>query len=163
MSSIKIYFIIVILTISNLNSFASTFKNKIFKKSIHSVTIIDEESQTTFPLINLNEGKQLTLRFDEIANEVKDYSYTLIHCNDKWERSDILPNEYLEGFEEEQITTYDYSVNTAVNYIHYSISFPNNNIIPTKSGNFILLVFDKSLPTIIFASALFIISIQVLQ
>ena len=143
MSSIKIYYILVILTLSNLNSFGSTFKNQIFKKSIHSVTITDEESQTTFPIINLNEGKQLTLRFDDIADEVKDYSYTLIHCNDQWERSDILPNDYLEGFEEEQITTYDYSVNTAINYIHYSISFPNNNIIPTKSGNFILLVFDN--------------------
>ena len=143
MSSIKNFVILIILISFKLNSCGFTFKNKIFKNTIYSVTIKDEESQSTFPLIHLNDGKQLTLRFDDITNEIKDYSYTLIHCNDQWERSEIPPNDYLEGFEEEQITTYDYSSNTAIDYIHYSISFPNSNIRPTKSGNFILLVFDN--------------------
>lgn len=143
MSSIKNFTLLIIFIFFKLNSFGFTFKNKIFKKNIHSVTIINEESQSAFPLINLHDGKQLTLRFDDISNEVKDYSYTLIHCNDQWERSNIPPNDYLEGFEEEQITTYDYSSNTAIDYIHYSVSFPNSNINPTKSGNFILLVFDN--------------------
>jgi hypothetical protein len=126
-----------------LNTFGFAFENKIFKKNIHTVILTNEESQTTFPLLNLNDGKQLTLRFDDIANEVKDYSYTLIHCDDGWNQSDLFPNDYLDGFEEEQITLYYYSVNTSVDYIHYSISFPNSNIKPNKSGNYILLVFDN--------------------
>ena len=143
MSSIKNFALLIIFISFKLNSFGFIFKNKVFKKSIHSVTIINEESQSSFPLINLNDGKQLTLRFDDITNELKDYSYTLIHCNDQWQRSNVPANDYLEGFEEEQITTYDYSSNTAIDYIHYSISFPNSNISPTKSGNFILLVFEN--------------------
>tara|TARA_B110000211_G_scaffold216153_1_gene258953 strand:- start:111 stop:1373 length:1263 start_codon:yes stop_codon:yes gene_type:complete len=143
MSLLKNCPILLICLSIQLNSFGIAFENKIFKKNIHTVILTNEESQTTFPLINLNDGKQLTLRFDDISNEVKDYSYTLIHCDDQWNQSDIFPNDYLEGFEEEQITTYDYSINTAVDYIHYSISFPNNNIKPTQSGNYILLVFDN--------------------
>jgi hypothetical protein len=143
MGLIKNCVLLLLFLCFKLNSFGIAFENKVFKKNIHTVLLTNEDSQSTFPLLNLNDGKQLTLRFDDIANQVKDYSYTLIHCNDQWNQSDQFPNDYLEGFEEEQITTYDYSVNTAVDYIHYSISFPNNNIKPTQSGNYILLVFDN--------------------
>jgi hypothetical protein len=143
MSSIKNIFLIGILLFSNHNIFGFAFKNKIFKKNIHTVLLTNEASQSNFPLIGLNSREQLTLRFDDIANAVKDYSYTIIHCDDEWNQSDIFQNDYLDGFEEEQISTYDYSVNTSINYIHYSIAFPNNNIKPTKSGNYILLVFEN--------------------
>lgn len=124
-------------------SYGFAFKNQIFKKSIHTVELKDEATQSTFPLLYLNRGSQLTLRFDDIADETKDYSYTIIHCDDQWNQSDLFPNDYLEGFEEEQISTYDFSVNTTKNYIHYSISFPNSNIQITKSGNYIVLVFEN--------------------
>lgn len=143
MRLIKTIAIIGILLFTSHNTFGFIFKNKIFKKNIHTIILTNESSQSTLPLISLNGGDQLTLRFDDIANQVKDYSYTIIHCDDQWNQSDIFPNDYLTGFEEEQITTYDYSVNTATNYIHYSISFPNNNIKPTKSGNYVLLVFEN--------------------
>lgn len=123
--------------------FAFAFTNKVFKENIQTVLLTNEASQSTFPLINLNSGDQLTLRFDDISNSVKDYSYTIIHCDDLWNQSDIFANDYLDGFEEEQISTYDFSVNTSTNYIHYSTSFPNSNIKPTKSGNYILLVFEN--------------------
>lgn len=132
----------VLLIILSYSSSAQSFKNKNFKPSIHTVQLFNEATQSTFPLINLNSQQKLTLRFDDLADEVKEYSYTLIHCNENWVQSDLFPNDYLTGFEEEQITNYEYSVNTAVNYIHYSISFPNSNLQINKSGNYLLIVFE---------------------
>lgn len=143
MRSFQTVILLLIFSLTSFKSSAFPFKNQIFKESIHTVELKDESTQSTFPLIYLNRGAQLTLRFDDLADEVKDYSYTLIHCDDQWNQSDLFPNDYLTGFEEEQISTYDFSVNTTRNYIHYSISFPNSNIQINKSGNYILLVFEN--------------------
>lgn len=136
---VKSFFALILLGYSTA---AQSFRNQNLKPSIHTVQLINEATQSTFPLINLNTDQKLTLRFDDLANEVKEYSYTLIHCNENWEQSDLFPNDYLAGFEEEQITNYDYSVNTTVNYIHYSHSFPNSNLQITKSGNYLVIVFE---------------------
>ena len=105
---------------------ANSFKNEVFKNSIKTVIIENENKLIDFPLTFLNSPHQLTIRFDDIANEVKQYSYTFIHCNSNWEQSkDLFTSDYIDGYEEEEISDYQLSVNTAVNYIHYAQSFPS--------------------------------------
>jgi|TARA_B110000261_G_C13096855_1_gene362283 hypothetical protein len=124
---------------------ANSFKNEVFKNSIKTVIIENENKLIDFPLTFLNSPHQLTIRFDDIANEVKQYSYTFIHCNSNWEQSkDLFTSDYIDGYEEEEISDYQLSVNTAVNYIHYAQSFPSENLKFTKSGNYILFVFEDA-------------------
>jgi len=66
--------------------------------------------------------------------------YSFIHCNKDWETSELFTSDYQEGFTENPIDNYRKSFNTATDYFHYSLSFPNQDAKLTKSGNYILLV-----------------------
>ena len=68
-------------------------------------------------------------------------SYTVIHCNAKWEPSDCSVSDYLDGFFDQEITNYSYSRNTLQRYIHYEASFPNESFKLLRSGNYLLKVF----------------------
>jgi hypothetical protein len=70
--------------------------------------------------------------------------YTFIHCTHDWQLSQLNPIEYIEGFMEEDITKYEHSFNTIEPYMHYEAVFPSENISFTKSGNYILFVYDDT-------------------
>ena len=96
------------------------------------------------PIIRLNSTETLKLSFDILSNEFHDYAYTFIHCDAEWNLSDISQSEYLNGFYHNFITDYTYSFNTLTNYCHYNFFFPNENVNFTKSGNYIVLIYDDS-------------------
>lgn len=95
-----------------------------------------------FPAIELFSNAQLYFSFDDFQDEVHTYTYTLVHCNADWTPSNLAPTEYLNGFEEETIDTYEFSFNTTTPYTHFFMALPNNDMRPTKSGNYLLHVFD---------------------
>lgn len=92
------------------------------------------------PIIGLNSGETITLSFDDLGNEVEDYYYKVIHCDARWQPSDMLENQYIEGFFSDAITNYDFSFNTLTSYVHYELQFPNQGMRPKVSGNYVLLV-----------------------
>ncbi|MFT6715577.1 MAG: hypothetical protein ACJA0Q_000204 [Saprospiraceae bacterium] len=128
------------------------FSNQSFNDSVKSIflstngiTSISSSPTNTngyqLPAIKLNQANALTLHFDLLSNEYVDYSYTLVHCNPDWTPSDLFSNEYLEGYSEDNILDFTYSQNTSQNYIHYSQSFPDDNMVITKTGNYVILVY----------------------
>lgn len=100
----------------------------------------------TVPVLQLNSDKQLKLSFDDFDLSVKNYNYTLIHCDAFWNPSSLMQNEYLDGFFENNIYDYKYSLNTVQRYIHYNAVFPSSNVKITKSGNYLLKVYENSDP-----------------
>lgn len=92
------------------------------------------------PIIYLDQNNTLTLTFDEISDNKKDYYYSFILCDAMWQPCDLLQSEYIQVFFEDQITSFQFSRNTLVNYVHYTLTFPNENMQPTKSGNYLLHV-----------------------
>ena len=62
-----------------------------------------------FPLIILGEGQTLTLSFDDLEFDVRNYTYSVIHCDRDWQPSGLAPLEYINGFQEENIPFYDFS------------------------------------------------------
>ncbi len=101
-----------------------------------------DELQLGYPIISLSNADKLVLTFDDLDADVKDYSYTLVHCNADWKVSNLSSLEYIDGFEVEDILDYEYSFNTLVNYTHYRLELPNENMSITKSGNYLLKVFE---------------------
>ncbi len=93
------------------------------------------------PLIKNNSGETLILRFDDMDADYKDYHYTIIHCNADWQPSNLNNYDYIDGFYDDQIRNYRFSVNTIIDYTHYKLEFPNNNMRPRVSGNYILKVY----------------------
>lgn len=127
------------------------FSNQCFNDSIHSVHLSNELNWnsdqinvkgSSAPCLRLKSNEQLTLRFDCLNSEYKAYSYTLVHCNPDWTPSDLFTNDYLIGYEEDNIASYSYSQNTIQPYIHYNVSFPNDNMKLSKSGNYVIVVYE---------------------
>lgn len=85
----------------------------------------------------------LALEFDHIGDQLKDYAYTIVHCDRNWAPSELDPSEYIDGFLEDRITSIESSFNTLTQYTHYLLPLPNRNIRWSKSGNYLLQVVDK--------------------
>jgi hypothetical protein len=129
----------------------------IYKESIHSIRVNLDGSPISPPFKELHSATQFLVTFDDLAGGFADYYYTLIHCNPWWEPSDLETTEYIKGFPENNITDYEQSFNTSIDYKHYSFKFPNDMCQLTRSGNYLLYVFedgDQELP--VFSSRLVI-------
>lgn len=104
------------------------------------------DDELSLPIWDLGSSKFLRLSFDVLGEQTKEYSYTFIHCNSDWTRSDLDKSEYIDGYFEDQISEYQSSFNTTVNYIHYSLQLPNDYMRPTVSGNYVLQVYENTNP-----------------
>lgn len=109
-----------------------------------TVKIEHNTNELLDPIIQLNSSEQLKVYFDILTNESNDYAYTFIHCDANWNYSNMNQSDYLVGFYDNYIINYTYSFNTLTNYCHYEFNFPNENVNFTKSGNYIVLIYDNS-------------------
>ena len=101
----------------------------------------NENYSTNLPIIKL--GKTFTLDFDVLNNEEADYYYTIDQLNFDWSRSQLIKSEYLRGFDNIKIQNYKTSFNTYETYSHYKLRIPNQDVRITKSGNYILRIYDE--------------------
>ncbi len=112
----------------------------IYKDNIRTVQCYAGDYPLNYPLVELNGGT-VSLAFDDMDADMKSYYYTITHCNADWTPSNLSSMEYIDGFETEEILDYEYSFGTLVEYTHYELTLPNDNMSFTKSGNYILKVF----------------------
>jgi hypothetical protein len=122
------------------------YSNHIFNEKIKTVQLYKEGWNLSYPIIKLNSNEKLNLHFDLLDDQAETYYYTFIHCDKDWNKSDIFPNDYLEGYSENPIEDYETSFNTTVGYIHYKLSFPNDRVKISLSGNYILVVYPVDKP-----------------
>ena len=98
----------------------------------------------TLPIVDVKTGfNTLVLEFDHLGDDLKDYVYTIVQCNSDWKPSDLSDNEYIDGFTEDRIINIETSLNTLTQYTHYTLGLPNQNMRWSKSGNYVLKVFDN--------------------
>lgn len=154
--------ILILITVIKLQSQSFNILDERIKLKDHNYNLSENQSNSNYynycktlkienninplldPIIRLNSTEKLKLSFDILSNEFHDYAYTFIHCDADWNLSDISQSEYLNGFYNNFITDYTYSFNTLTNYCHYNFFFPNENVNFTKSGNYIVLIYDDS-------------------
>jgi hypothetical protein len=134
----------------------------IYSNNIKSVLFNRKGWELTPPIIELNSTERLILRFDDLDGDYKNYAYTIIHCNALWQPSELMEYEYIQGFYEDRIEDYAFSRNTRVGYTHYQLEFPNNNMRPIISGNYILKVFLDGNPDNVIFTRRFMVFEQML-
>ncbi|MEQ1744849.1 MAG: DUF5103 domain-containing protein [Saprospiraceae bacterium] len=99
----------------------------------------------TYPIVAMTAtDSALVLQFDHLGTDYREYLYTLEHCDADWQRSALNDNEYLNGFTENRIEDLTTSANTLQQYVHYTLPLPNANVRWTKSGNYLLKVYENS-------------------
>lgn len=122
------------------------YENYVYNSNIKTVVLEKADMRLTDPVIEKNSTDQLILTFDDLGSELKNYSYTFIHCNADWTPSNINISQYLLSFYDDRITEYKFSFNTKQTYTHFSLVFPNENLNPVLSGNYIIKVFMTDYP-----------------
>jgi hypothetical protein len=95
------------------------------------------------PIVPLSGEYKLNLSFDYLSSENKFFQYTFYHCDANWEPTNLEQNEYLDGNFINEISDFKFSTNTLQTYVHYKLTFPNEEINFTKSGNYILKIFTN--------------------
>ena len=117
-------------------------------KQIKTLLCHKKEDELSLPILNLNTDNQLLISFDDLDADIKNYYYTIIHCNSDWTKSDLMQSEYINGFKNEPIIDYEFSFNTMQKYTHYTFNFPNNELKPILSGNYVIKIFEEAGETI---------------
>lgn len=143
------FFVFLILSFSSIfNLLASDkadqyyYQNAVFRDEIKSVQLYREGNELSNPVFELGSDVRLLLKFDDLAEDVKNYSYTIIHCDASWNESYIQQSEYLYGFPDNPITDYAMSFNTTIKFVNYQLTIPNDDCSLKYSGNYALVVFE---------------------
>ena len=112
-----------------------------YRDEVQTVLLHPKDYDLDKPVIYLsNMIEQLHLQFDIFADDAPYLYYTFVHCDNKWQPTDLPKNDYIQGFFQEEIDKFTFSVNTFVNYVHYDLLFPTTNMMPKISGNYLLVV-----------------------
>jgi len=98
-------------------------------------------NKTTFNHI-IPLGNTIELNFDDLDGDQKEYYYKIQLMTHDWRESNLISNQYINGFQSNVIFDVENSFNTFQNYTHYTLQFPNQNTKITKSGNYLLSILD---------------------
>lgn len=120
--------------------FAAKYSTQIFDENIKTLQILPNGESLMLPILELGSADEIVISFDELSYEASNFYYKIVHCDAYWNESDLASMEYLDGFDGGMIDMYDYSVNTTVNYIHYTLQLPNDDVQLKLSGNYVVLI-----------------------
>ena len=116
--------------------------NRVYAPGIRTVLLYKNGFEMSTPVMNISSGEKLKLSFDELDPELKRFRYTIRHCEADWTTSSELRiSDYIDGFQDDAIDDFGYSLNTTTSFIHYSLVFPTSNLRPKLSGNYLLIVY----------------------
>ncbi|WP_346854716.1 DUF5103 domain-containing protein [uncultured Draconibacterium sp.] len=141
-SRIVAQILLLFLSVSGFAQQHFYYENAVYKENIKTVLAYRDGFVLSNPIVALGEDISLIFTFDDLSAEVKDYYYTIIHCDADWNESYIQQEEYLEGFTENPVDDYGMSFNTAFDYVNYRIELPNTHVKVKYSGNYALVVYE---------------------
>lgn len=118
------------------------YYDHVYKDNIKSVKFHVDGGYLTYPIVDLGNDAPLLLSFDDMDADLKSYVYTFVHCDANWEPSNISEMDYLDGFSEGDISDYEYSFSTFIDYTHYWLLLPNDDLSWKISGNYLLKVYE---------------------
>jgi hypothetical protein len=122
---------------------SAQWENKVFKEGIETVQCYKLGFPLNPPFMQLaTPSDRIVFSFDDLNTEQSIYYYTLVHCSANWETSDLPTNSYLDGFVENELYNYAFSINTLQEYTHFELELPNRDVGILLSGNYILKVFE---------------------
>ncbi len=122
-----------------------------YKPEVQTVLLFADDNPLSDPIIPLDDMLgRLTLSFDIIDGQGEVLNYTFIHCSHDWHPTDIQRIQYASGFESDRLDNYNFSRNTLIEYANYQLRFPNEDMMPLVSGNYLLIVYGDDLNDLYF-------------
>lgn len=102
---------------------------------------INKGSESLYPIFKL--GETFSIEFDDLLAQSSDYYYQIKHCNADWSVSQLRVTEYLSGFDNVRINSFQNSFNTLQMFTHYKFNLPNNDTRFLVSGNYVVEVLNE--------------------
>ncbi|MBX2828644.1 MAG: DUF5103 domain-containing protein [Flavobacteriaceae bacterium] len=120
---------------------AAQIIEKIEPEYIRTIQFKGNSQFSQLPILRL--GETLQLSFDDIQGTEEDYYYVITHHDFDWSESDLSKGEYMDGFDDMRIETYENSLNSLQLYSHYTLRIPNRETRRLKkTGNYLLSIYD---------------------
>ncbi len=113
---------------------------------VKSISFEKEGWKLAYPFLQPGSGDEMVLSFDLLGGNGETMWYSIVHCDRDWNRSDLFTSDYMEGYEENQVTDFAPSFNTRVNYTHYRLTLPNSDVRFLVSGNYVITLWAASDP-----------------
>jgi hypothetical protein len=120
------------------------YENKNYLDEIRTVQFYPSDKEGNLPIYTLGSNEQLLVSFDDLRGNVRNYYFSIEHCDANWQPSRLNALDYATGFNEDQINDYQTSQGTFQVYTHYKFAFPNEYIGPKVAGNYLLKVYEDS-------------------
>jgi len=122
------------------------YRTKVYRDDIKSPEVKVEGELISTPFIELNGKDRIEITFDALHHATGRYAYSVIHCDADWTQSDLIPIEYMKGFQREVIQDYATAIGTTTHYTNYKLSLPNEETQLTVSGNYAIRIFEEDTP-----------------
>lgn len=122
------------------------YEDWVYRETIKTVMLNLKGTDGSLPILELNTNDKLHLQFDDLDPTQRQLYYKLEHCNSNWTPSGVMPTRAIRGLQQDFVQDFAYSFNTRQQYLHYDLTFPNENMKILISGNYILRVFEDGDP-----------------
>lgn len=134
---------------------------QVYKPYIFTDQLYRYGDQLSMPILTLNSNDRVQLSFDDLDGSVKNYYYTYVLCDYSWQPVNLNPFDYMKGFTQNRISSYRYSALAFTKYTHYEVTLPEQNSVPTRSGNYLLKVFlDGDTSKLVFTKQLLVLDVK---
>ncbi len=131
------------------------YRTRIMRNDVKSLEIKVEDELISTPYAELNGEKKIEITFDALHRSSGRFAYSVIHCDADWKKSELLPIEYMKGFQHVAIEDFANSMNTTTHYTNYKLFLPNEDTQLTVSGNYAIQVYEEDTPDKIVFTACF--------
>lgn len=122
---------------------------------IQSLRLHPEGRPGAPPVMELGRGT-LQLSFDVLQGDARQYRIALSHRSKSWQASPIGPAVYMEGFYETTFGGGSPSLARNPSYRRYTYTIPNQRLRITKSGNYLLSVYNYQSDALLFRLPFFV-------
>ncbi|HET6568417.1 MAG TPA: type IX secretion system plug protein domain-containing protein [Rhodothermales bacterium] len=109
---------------------------------VRTVQLYGGEDERQLPILSLGGSDPLVLEFDLLGEAGRPLSVYFYHADRNWQR-DLMPVEYMNSFDRDDLLDFTISHATDLHYVHYNYRFPNASIGFTVSGNYILRITEQ--------------------
>ena len=94
----------------------------IYDSNVKSLKVAPISNMYFPPIYVMGSDDVLNVNFDYLDLDAQYLRYSVTHCNANWQPSQLVESEYVDGFNEADITDFKPSEATFVHYFNYNFN-----------------------------------------